>query len=147
MELSKCNAVDNSVMKYCPATGFNTKSETKNCLGALHKGDMLTVRTMCPVVPMDNTTVHITDIGPHTYSVYVPRRTIGRVMCSGKMMGTRVVEKGLKQIVMSPKCSYAAKSFELMAGVSMAVRVSQTCLLYTSPSPRDKRQSRMPSSA
>ena len=25
--------------------------------------------------------------------------------------------------------------------------VSQTCLLYTSPSPRDKRQSRMPSSA
>ena len=25
--------------------------------------------------------------------------------------------------------------------------LSQTCLLYTSPSPRDKRQSRMPSSA
>ena len=26
-------------------------------------------------------------------------------------------------------------------------RLSNTCLLYTSPSPRDKRQSRMPSSA
>ena len=26
-------------------------------------------------------------------------------------------------------------------------RVSKICLLYTSPSPRDKRQSRMPSSA
>ena len=26
-------------------------------------------------------------------------------------------------------------------------RISSTCLLYTSPSPRDKRQSRMPSSA
>ena len=26
-------------------------------------------------------------------------------------------------------------------------RVNQICLLYTSPSPRDKRQSRMPSSA
>ena len=27
------------------------------------------------------------------------------------------------------------------------VDISYTCLLYTSPSPRDKRQSRMPSSA
>ena len=27
------------------------------------------------------------------------------------------------------------------------IRVDKTCLLYTSPSPRDKRQSRMPSSA
>ena len=27
------------------------------------------------------------------------------------------------------------------------VAVTQSCLLYTSPSPRDKRQSRMPSSA
>ena len=29
----------------------------------------------------------------------------------------------------------------------MAYHLSHTCLLYTSPSPRDKRQSRMPSSA
>ena len=36
-------------------------------------------------------------------------------------------------------------------GYVCAIRLSQlglkTCLLYTSPSPRDKRQSRMPSSA
>ena len=31
--------------------------------------------------------------------------------------------------------------------VADRVRSSDTCLLYTSPSPRDKRQSRMPSSA
>ena len=31
--------------------------------------------------------------------------------------------------------------------VGMEVRLTVTCLLYTSPSPRDKRQSRMPSSA
>ena len=30
---------------------------------------------------------------------------------------------------------------------SLLCRSSSTCLLYTSPSPRDKRQSRMPSSA
>ena len=29
----------------------------------------------------------------------------------------------------------------------VATRVVESCLLYTSPSPRDKRQSRMPSSA
>ena len=29
----------------------------------------------------------------------------------------------------------------------LALTIDETCLLYTSPSPRDKRQSRMPSSA
>ena len=33
------------------------------------------------------------------------------------------------------------------AGVVGAVDDARSCLLYTSPSPRDKRQSRMPSSA
>ena len=32
-------------------------------------------------------------------------------------------------------------------GVELMSRVDNVCLLYTSPSPRDKRQSRMPSSA
>ena len=32
-------------------------------------------------------------------------------------------------------------------GLVTALAQSETCLLYTSPSPRDKRQSRMPSSA
>ena len=33
------------------------------------------------------------------------------------------------------------------ATVHVETNTSDTCLLYTSPSPRDKRQSRMPSSA
>ena len=32
-------------------------------------------------------------------------------------------------------------------GLDLNVKQSMDCLLYTSPSPRDKRQSRMPSSA
>ena len=32
-------------------------------------------------------------------------------------------------------------------GAFEGIRAYETCLLYTSPSPRDKRQSRMPSSA
>ena len=32
-------------------------------------------------------------------------------------------------------------------GKAGGIRLCSTCLLYTSPSPRDKRQSRMPSSA
>ena len=35
---------------------------------------------------------------------------------------------------------------KVMTGIDKAPEV-RTCLLYTSPSPRDKRQSRMPSSA
>ena len=34
-----------------------------------------------------------------------------------------------------------------LAGYSLTDNPGDTCLLYTSPSPRDKRQSRMPSSA
>ena len=44
-------------------------------------------------------------------------------------------------VIMSKKC-------ELTGKIPMkGHNVSHACLLYTSPSPRDKRQSRMPSSA
>ena len=35
----------------------------------------------------------------------------------------------------------------IIAGVTRVLADNEVCLLYTSPSPRDKRQSRMPSSA
>ena len=35
----------------------------------------------------------------------------------------------------------------ILAHIGLIIAVYLTCLLYTSPSPRDKRQSRMPSSA
>ena len=38
-------------------------------------------------------------------------------------------------------------SERLRARLDKAIDLYKTCLLYTSPSPRDKRQSRMPSSA
>ena len=38
-------------------------------------------------------------------------------------------------------------SYEVVASKFVVLAQADTCLLYTSPSPRDKRQSRMPSSA
>ena len=35
----------------------------------------------------------------------------------------------------------------LGSGISAAAAINSTCLLYTSPSPRDRTRSRMPSSA
>ena len=40
-----------------------------------------------------------------------------------------------------------ALGVRLRAGFVLAVTLARTCLLYTSPSPRDQRGSRMPSSA
>ena len=37
--------------------------------------------------------------------------------------------------------------FHAIRNVNMSIQEKKVCLLYTSPSPRDKRQSRMPSSA
>ena len=46
--------------------------------------------------------------------------------------------------------AYAAMALPAITGAGgtfLARGMPDTCLLYTSPSPRDKRQSRMPSSA
>ena len=39
------------------------------------------------------------------------------------------------------------KAIKVALNTKMNLEMATTCLLYTSPSPRDKRQSRMPSSA
>ena len=39
------------------------------------------------------------------------------------------------------------KTIQLLIALAKEIDLSDACLLYTSPSPRDKRQSRMPSSA
>ena len=43
--------------------------------------------------------------------------------------------------------AYAARTESAYTSKHIADMLSKICLLYTSPSPRDKRQSRMPSSA
>ena len=40
-----------------------------------------------------------------------------------------------------------SERLDLIQGKSIGLVTNHSCLLYTSPSPRDKRQSRMPSSA
>ena len=71
---------------------------------------------------------------------------VGGVRSKVKKLGT----KNIVQIVEDPRqrpFGFASNNFypELLAAVK--VYKNYHCLLYTSPSPRDKRQSRMPSSA
>ena len=60
-----------------------------------------------------------------------------------RLMSTGVVEFGTATL------SYFASDNPINEAIDLAGLAPdvQTCLLYTSPSPRDKRQSRMPSSA
>ena len=46
-----------------------------------------------------------------------------------------------------PKTASNKELASMMVGRPVNLSLDRTCLLYTSPSPRDKRQSRMPSSA
>ena len=48
---------------------------------------------------------------------------------------------------LSPEMAGAIAKAKDAAGYEAIVQETMVCLLYTSPSPRDKRQSRMPSSA
>ena len=52
----------------------------------------------------------------------------------------------LSPIFRTPAEGFVGDAF-LNLVVQFSTRLTLTCLLYTSPSPRDKRQSRMPSSA
>ena len=63
-----------------------------------------------------------------------------------------IAEAGVSHIevgaFVSPKAVPAmAATDQVLAQAQHLSDVTKTCLLYTSPSPRDKRQSRMPSSA
>ena len=68
------------------------------------------------------------------------------------------VSDGYEELIVAGGCFWCIESdFEKITGVKEAISGYsgggldnpdyKTCLLYTSPSPRDKRQSRMPSSA
>ena len=73
------------------------------------------------------------------------------------MARTHVVkEKGINTIMAAKKYREIKKEFPIEEGKLVADKNTilktilgkiENCLLYTSPSPRDKRQSRMPSSA
>ena len=74
---------------------------------------------------------------------------------SGKCKLTRRFEDGTKSAKVLPIEWKATNSVAILNAVTRVrelvetrnVSVAEACLLYTSPSPRDKRQSRMPSSA
>ena len=53
----------------------------------------------------------------------------------------------LKELTNSNDYSILVTGATGFIGKKLVERLATTCLLYTSPSPRDKRQSRMPSSA
>ena len=62
-----------------------------------------------------------------------------------------VLAQGAEEIVIGGSIPmtgvFAFAGVGINAGIQDYVKIVNDCLLYTSPSPRDKRQSRMPSSA
>ena len=63
---------------------------------------------------------------------------------SGLARLARVIEKARKEAV---GAVLLIDNGDLLQGTPMAQTALDTCLLYTSPSPRDRTRSRMPSSA
>ena len=77
---------------------------------------------------------------------FVPLTPISFLQRSADVFGHRVAliyeDKELTWGALRERCVKMADAL-----VRLGVAEGDTCLLYTSPSPRDKRQSRMPSSA
>ena len=66
-----------------------------------------------------------------------------------KFLSGVVTDKNVAKSLEQPDSTAAerAKMIETIAADKLDAESTNICLLYTSPSPRDKRQSRMPSSA
>ena len=73
---------------------------------------------------------------PKVYGIY-----------TGGFIGFIIIMAIAEQMGMSAKAIGIAFVAFTVAIYAIIGYLSRTCLLYTSPSPRDKRQSRMPSSA
>ena len=69
-----------------------------------------------------------------------------RIVRKAESRGMVVNNKKTKILCMSDAMSYEARAYILDAG-SKKLESTDSCLLYTSPSPRDRQKSRMPSSA
>ena len=74
--------------------------------------------------------------GPHFLQIPGPSNVPGRIL--------RAIER---PTIDHRGPDFQALACEVLEKVKPIFKTVEPCLLYTSPSPRDKRQSRMPSSA
>ena len=75
------------------------------------------------------------DVRDALAEVGIKGMTVTEVKGFGRQKGHTELYRGAEYVV------------DFVPKVKLEVAVDSACLLYTSPSPRDKRQSRMPSSA
>ena len=88
--------------------------------------------------------------GKMTKLITLAETLIGICTASPSRRATQELEKIKREL--DDKCLDTEAGLEILArrateGDAMDKEAATSCLLYTSPSPRDKRQTRMPSSA
>ena len=77
----------------------------------------------------------------------------GTIRGGGRMFGPRPrnygfkLNKKLKELARRSALTYKAQGSDILILEDFSIDAPRTCLLYTSPSPRDRTRSRMPSSA
>ena len=83
----------------------------------------------------------------HFLSTFVLARFCRYCRCSSCVVAAFSVPRPFRPAFRASRCYLCAPFAFFSVAFCFIFQQSQNCLLYTSPSPRDKRQSRMPSSA
>ena len=78
----------------------------------------------------------------------VLKESLGIAFGDNVKLNYQIPDETLRRTLESmPRQSLRGTDITTIQDIEPSTDLSQACLLYTSPSPRDKRQSRMPSSA
>ena len=97
-------------------------------------GKTTTLRSINGIIPLSQGTIEVDGFSIDTNPIELKQRT-AYVPDDPQLFEDLTVEQHLR---------FQASVYQIP---TPAAEISRFCLLYTSPSPRDKRQSRMPSSA
>ena len=71
---------------------------------------------------MKENQIHVAELSPHHFSVYLPHEVFGRVSCGDEFLGSYNMDAGLSEVQMNPMCQYASAGCTLMPQGDLAVR-------------------------
>ena len=129
-QVDSCKMV-NYYRKYCPAASFMMNRAPPSCLASLYDGDVQGVLEQCPLVVLDESFPHVSDLSFGEFTIYSHQELQVRVYCGNQPEGVQELE-GLTRVSLRRDCRLVHDDFVLEPAVDFD---AQDFVLQTVPMP------------